>query len=410
MNEDVTVNAKTGVGGRMWFKCLAVVLVLAFGAFGMQWLNQHGPVADKQAPEEILPVVRVVQARYSDRQLYVKTQGRVDPRTQTQAAAEVMGRVVEVSPKFKPGGRFSRGEVMLEIDEADYRAALAQAESTLANVQLNLVREEARAVQALRDWNKLGRGEASPLVLRVPHIKSAKAQVKAADSALKKAARDLERTQLKAPYDCLVEAIHTDLGSYITPGMRLADLQSTSAFEVRVPVTLEEFGFLKQGEHGVIGGEVLLEARVGGKMRQWKGEIIRSEGRVDRKTMTMYQVVKVVPNAGDGPLAFPPSGLFVRARIKGRVMPGVAELPRAALRQDKTLLVLDKQQKLRIVAVDVSRTMESTVLVKAGITAGDWVIVSPLETPVAGMRLRREENRDSGQGSGGSDPAGAGAL
>ena len=86
-----------------------------------------------------------------------------------------MGRVLEVSPKFKSGGRFAKGEVMLEIDGSDYVAALAKAESALADAQLSLAREEARAAQARRDWKKLGRGDASDLVLGIPQIASAKA-------------------------------------------------------------------------------------------------------------------------------------------------------------------------------------------------------------------------------------------
>lgn len=375
------------------FKVFIVFTVLAVGAMGMKWLQENGPEASKEAPAEVVPVVRVVTAKFSDRQLHVNTQGRVEPAIRTQAAAEVMGRVLSVSPKFKPGGQFSKGEVMLEIDRADYVAAMAQAQSSLADAKLSLEREEARSIQARRDWNKLGRGEPSDLVLGIPQITSAKARVKAAEATGEKAARDLDRTKLRAPYDCRVEATYTDLGSYISPGARLADLYSIDAFEVRGPVTLEEYGFLKQGPDGVVGAEVAMEARIGGRMYQWQGEIVRSEGNVDRNTLTMYQVVRVIPNTDNERFDFPPAGLFVRARIKGRVMPEVAELPRAALRHDQTLLVVDGEGRLKIVSVDISRTMPTTVLVKAGIKAGDRVVVSPIETPVDGMQLQVSEGQ-----------------
>lgn len=390
--EKIKTNRSARSGGVV-VKVIAALVVLLLGWAGMVWLQSHGPEASKEVPTVVLPVVRVVTAEVFDKQLYVNTQGRVDPRIRTQAAAEVMGRVLSVSPKFKSGGRFAKGEVMLEMDGADYVAVLAQAEATLADAKLSLEREEARAAQARRDWKKLGRGDPSDLVLGIPQITSAKARVVASQATVDKASRDLKRTKLRAPYDCLVETIYTDLGSYITPGARLADLYSTEAFEVRVPVTLEEFGFLEQDERGVIGDDVELQASIGGKLRSWQGVIVRSEGRVDRSTMTMHQVIEIKPNPEDKLFHLPPSGLFVTARIKGRVMSKVVELPRAALREGKTVFVLDAENRLEIVTVDISRTLKKSVLVNGGVESGDRVIISPLEIPVVGMKLQVLNNK-----------------
>ena len=372
-------------------KLVIIVAVLVLGVIGMKWLVTHGPKAEKEPPIPVVPVVRVMTAQFQDRQLYVNTQGRVDPQIRTQAAAEVSGRVLSVSPKFRSGGIFKDGDVMLEIDGADYVVALAKAESALADAKLALDREEARAAQARRDWKKLGRGTPSDLVLGVPQIASAKARVKASEAGVAKAGRDLDRTKLKAPYDCLVEKIYTDLGSFIVPGARLADVSSVDAFEVRVPVTLEEFAYLarndKSGADATVGDEVSIQSKIGGKLRTWKGKVVRSEGRVDRSTMTMVQVVKVLPNESGGEFRFPPSGLFVRARIKGRVMENVCELPRSALRQDGSLLVFAADSTLGIVKVEVARTLQKQILVSGGISDQAQVIVSPMETPVVGMKL-----------------------
>jgi RND family efflux transporter MFP subunit len=380
----------TVVGGGI--KLVVIVAVLLVGVFGMKWLKENGPEAGKESPPVVVPVVRVVKAEFSERQLYVETQGRVAPRMRTQAAAEVRGRVTKVSPKFKSGGVFQKDEIMLEIDDADYVAALAVAESALTDARLALEREEARAAQARRDWKKLGRGEPSALVLGKPQIASAKARVKAGLASVEKAKRDVVRTKLRAPYDCLVEKTYTDLGSYIVPGARLADLYSTDSFEVRVPVTLEEFAYLPWGGDEMVGVEVTLQARIGGGIRHWNGRIVRSEGQVDRSTMTMYQVVKILPNAKDATFTLPPSGLFVRAKIKGRVMPRVCELPRSTLRPDGTLLVMGENSLLQIVPVEVARTLEKHILVTDGLKPGDRVIVSPMETPVAGMKLQALES------------------
>ena len=253
-------------------KIVALIIVLFVGVVVMKYLKDNGPEADKELPPRVIPVVNVMEARLGAEQLVISTQGRVESVRRTQAASEVMGRVVMVSPKFEVGGQFSHDEIMLEIDSADYVSALATAESSLADARLLLAQEQARADQAGRDWQKLGRGEPSELVLRKPQIESAQAHIAAATASVGKAKRDLERTKLRAPYDCRVEASYTDLGSYIMTGARLADLYSANAFEVRVPVTLEELAYLDKGK--IVGSKVIANALLGGADRQWHGTIV----------------------------------------------------------------------------------------------------------------------------------------
>lgn len=371
------------------FVIVSILVVLVLGVLGMVYLMTNGPEADKEPPPRIIPVVRVVTVKSADEQLYIETQGRVTPSRRTQVASEVMGRVIMVSPRFKTGGVFIKNDIMLEIDSADYVSLLATAESSLADAKLVLAQEESRAEQSRRDWAKLGRGNPSDLVLRKPQIVSAKARITAAEAAVGKATRDLDRTKLRAPYDCRVEAAYNDLGSFIAAGARLADLYSTDAFEVRVPVTLEELGYLKSAD--VIGAEVSTTATIGSKQRSWNGKIIRSEGMVDQKTMTMYLVVGIDPNKNDEQHTLPPSGLFVRAEIKGLIMSSVINIPRSALRSNNTLLTVDADHKLEIIPVKVARTLKKTVLISHGLKDGTKVIISPMETPVGGMELSVED-------------------
>ncbi|MBT8043656.1 MAG: efflux RND transporter periplasmic adaptor subunit, partial [Verrucomicrobiae bacterium] len=327
----------------------------------------------------------------TDEQMFVQTQGKVEPSTRTQAASEVMGRVVEVSPMFKVGGVFTKNEIMLEIDSSDYKSALASADASLADAKLMLAQEQARAEQAQRDWEKLGRGEPSDLVVRKPQIASAKARIAAAEAAVEKAKRDLDRTKLRAPYDCRVEAVYTDLGSYIMPGARLADLYSKDALELRVPVTLEELGYLNGGE--VVGADVKVNANIANKSRQWSGKVVRSEGMVDRTTMTMYLVVGLKQNEQSDVFGLPPAGMFVRASITGDVMKNVFRIPRKALQPNNTLLTMTEENKLRIVSVEVARTLKDSVLVSGGLKNGTYVITSAMETPVPGMKLALDKEQ-----------------
>lgn len=395
---DAVATPKSGVM-KTATRRLVIALVLAAGVGGFVFLKNNGPEADKEAPPRVIPVVRVITTQSGDEQLFIQTQGRVEPARTTQAASEVMGRVVKVSPQFKSGGAFKHKDIMLEIDSADYVSALANAEASLADAKLLLEQEQARAEQARRDWRKLGRGQPSDLVLRKPQIVSATAKVNAAQAAVEKATRDLDRTKLRAPYDCRVETIHTDLGAYIAPGARLADVYSLDDFEVRMPVTMEELGYLQQGESGVVGSDVTILAKLAGKEREWQGKIIRSEGGVDRNTMTTHLVMHVKPNKDDKLFPLPPMGLVARAKIKGKIIQGVTKIPRSALRVDNTVLIVTADNKLKIVPVQLARTMETQVLVSSELPNGTQVIVSPIEMPVEGMELTVEKEQQSADGN-----------
>lgn len=376
---------------------LVIILILAAGVIGFVALKNNGPEADKEAPPRVVPVVRVLKVKSGEKQMFVRTQGRVEPVRSTQAASEVMGRVTKVSPRFKAGGVFKHNDIILEIDRADYVSAHANAEATLADAKLILAQEKARAEQAQRDWAKLGRGVPNDLVLRKPQIVSATARVNAAQAAVEKATRDLDRTKLRAPYDCRVLATYTDLGSYIAPGVRLADLYSVNDFEVRMPVTMEDLGYLQHGDDGVNGSQVTIFAELAGQTREWQGEIIRSEGAVDRNTMTTHLVMQVRPDKKESLYPLPPSGLVVRAKIKGQKINKVTEIPRSALREGNTVLTLDSDDRLKILPVKLARTMTTTVLVSSGLPEGTRLIVSPVEMPVNGMELAVEVKQQEGK-------------
>ena len=128
-----------------------------------------------------------------------------------------------MSDNFREGGFFDKGDVLLEIDPADYETALTVAQANLAQARVRLAEEEAQSRQAELDWQRLG-GDERPteLVLRVPQLALARANVAAAEARVREAERDLERTRISAPYDGRVLAKHVDVGQVVGPGTMLA--------------------------------------------------------------------------------------------------------------------------------------------------------------------------------------------
>ena len=84
-----------------------------------------------------------------------------------------------------------------------------------ASFVFSFAEEEADAAVARREWEQLGEGPGSPLVLREPHIAEAQAAVTAAEAALEKARLDLERTEVRAPFAGRVRHKNIDVGQFV---------------------------------------------------------------------------------------------------------------------------------------------------------------------------------------------------
>ncbi|HCS29529.1 MAG TPA: efflux transporter periplasmic adaptor subunit, partial [Spongiibacteraceae bacterium] len=180
-----------------------IILGAASAATVTLYLQRPEPVKVEVISKPLL--IDVAEVVKQDVPVNIASQGTVSPRTQTTLIAEVSGRVVEVSPKFKAGGFFTAGEILLQIDDRDYKAELKRAESAVASARSNLALEKGRAQVAYRDWQKFSKGvsrnaEADELAQRKPQLAEAQARLDSAEADLARARDNLDRTTIRLPY------------------------------------------------------------------------------------------------------------------------------------------------------------------------------------------------------------------
>jgi RND family efflux transporter MFP subunit len=380
-----------------------VILVAGAGLAVAMILSR--PVVERQVPTTPPPLVRVMEVERRDVTLSVETQGTVLPRTASTLVAEVSGRVTWVSPKLVNGGFFENGDELLRLDGTDYEQALAQAKADVARAKVQLARQRADAEIARSEWTRLGEGKATPLALRELQVEEARAALDAARAAEARAARDLERTVVRAPYAGRVRDERVDVGQFLARGTTIAEIYAVDFAEVRLPLPDEELAFIElplsyRGEIGDgEGPPVTLSSRFAGRTYSWRGRLVRTEGEIDRRTRMVYTVARVrdpygVPEGGEKP---PLSvGMFVDAEIRGITADAVAAVPRAALRDEETVLVVDDDSRLRFRQIDVLRLTDQQAIVRAGLEDGERVCLTPLDTVVDGMEVRT--TRDAGPG------------
>jgi len=366
------------------FITLVAIIVIALITGGLMiFLKENAPVAEKKEMEVSIPLVEVQEVGGGEVALKLTSEGLVSPRRDTVLTAEVPGRIVFADPRFVVGGTFKTDELILRLDEINYRTAVAQADAAVADAQLMVAQEEARGKQAARDWKKIGDGSPpSKMVLRIPFLKSARARLASAEALLDKAEEDLRRTSIRAPFDCRVSEALLDLGATVMSGTRLGEVYDTTGFEVRLPFSLSDYSQLPDG------GEVTISATLGGREFTWDAEVTRSEGGIDRESLSAFVIAEIEPNP-EAPKGFetPLPGMFVRAKVSGAKLSGVISVPRAAVRGRDQIAVLSPENKLEFRTLKILRSSPEFVYVSEGISAGERVILTKLELPVEGMEL-----------------------
>ncbi len=369
---------------------MLILGIIIIASMGVIIFKITKPVAEEARKEKLRPAVEVMVVSKADHAVEIRTDGVVESLRETSLAAEVQGRVVEISPNFKKGGRVKKGEVLVKLDAADYQSALATAEVASAEAALALEQERARVEQAQLDWNKLGKGEPrNPLVLRAPYLKAAEARLDSAKQQLEKARRDLERTEIVVPFDAGVRSANVEVGAVVAPGSMIAELYSNGEIEVRLPLSLADFGFLNRDESGNIQGNVTLKGRIGIKDYEWKAVPVRVDPEIDRKTLSASVVVKVLASE-DPEFPLPPVGLFVDVRLAGKRIENVVEMPRRALLDGQLVIVVGEKDQIHFRDVRLLRAEEKTVLITEGLETGERVVLTRLSSPVNGMEVTVE--------------------
>ena len=362
----------------------ALSLAAAFAAVSL--MAKFRPAVVVVEKPRLLPSVKVMTAQASDVALQLPSQGMVEPVRSTTLAAEVPGRVVEVSPRFEVGERFQQGELLVRIEDADYQAALVQAQANLEEARASLISEKARAEQGEREWKQLGTNQPpSDLVLRKPQLASAEARVAAAEGAVAKAKRDLERTRITAPFAGRLRLKQTEVGSYLNPGAPVAEMASTGTYRVRLPLAVEDLTFLPPPDASPSKIPVTISAESSGQKITWKGTVLRTEGEVERTSRSVYLVGEVQETSTQDLLQ---PGLFVQATIQGRELKNLYRVPRSVFLDQDRLLLVDAQNRLRFQRVTVVRPDGRDLLVSSGLKDGDKICSTALSSPVEGMEVR----------------------
>lgn len=316
----------------------------------------------KAAPDRVpVTVLDPVPATYTAR---VALNGVVESRTVTSIIPQVSGRIVDVSPAFRTGGRIGRGEALFVIDPSDYELAV---DRTLAEIEVarsELARLEAEAAAEREVWeSSFPDREIPDLTARKPQIAAAKARIHSGEAARAAAELALSRTVVRAPFDARVLETRLDVGQVVGANASVGSIFSEASLEIAAPVSADELKRIGDAYER----KAVITTPAG---RQIDGKVVRKAAALDERTRLGTLFIESVDPAA---LTV---GEFVSVEIAGAETDEALRLPQGAMTSRDRLWVVDGEELVER-RVEVLGRDGDTLVVRTFDTADGVVAIPP---------------------------------
>ncbi|MDP1967234.1 MAG: efflux RND transporter periplasmic adaptor subunit [Reyranella sp.] len=219
---------------RLPIKVTAIALgIAAAGAAGFAALSLTANASRVSANEPIVRPARVAEITYSRQAQSLVLAGTVVPRIESTLGFRVSGKIVQRSVDV--GAVVTPGQLIAQLDPADYRLAVDNARAALASAEADHVRAKAdhERYQALK-----GGAAFTPQTLeqRQSLAATALARVDQARSQLSSAENNLAYTELRADTAGVVTAVQAEVGQVMSPGQGVVRVARTDELEILVGV------------------------------------------------------------------------------------------------------------------------------------------------------------------------------
>lgn len=404
-------------------KFILPILVLAASLVGAQRMIASRPVATPSPTREQVYAVETIAVERGPARPEFLIYGTVISGRSTELAAQVAGPVIAVAPALVEGGIVEAGQVLVEIDPADYqsaladidaqlRAAQAQAKELAASLRLErslLTVARERVATSKRDVDRLielaARSAASTrsldesrlkllaeqqsVLTREQRIATLEAQIEGAQANIdglkirrEKAARNLERTRLRAPFTAFVTGRSAEIGERVSQGQIVATLVDAERLEVAAMSGKAISRCCSTRPRGSRDAMVTVRWRLGRRHFDINATIDRQGGEIDPATGGVKLYARLI---GPIPKTLRP-GAFVELVIPARRLDDVVRLPETALYEEKTVYAV-ANGRLEARPVTVEARQGDTIWVRGPLAHGDQVLTTRLAIAAPGLRV-----------------------
>ena len=335
--------------------------------------------ATKEEPE-ILVIeekswpVSVIEAQYGDIQPTVALFGEVITSRRSELRALVGGQVIKVGDNFKEGAVVKKGELLLRIDDFEYRNSVTE-ETAKLDV---MTRDFERADELFKQGSISEQFRDNALLEKTQQ-----------ELVLSESEKDLRDTELFAPFDGVINDVQATLGKQVsTFNDKIGEIIDIKNMEVRFSISKSQYGRLLEDENEILGRAIEVRWTVGQKDLIFDASISRVGAEITSNTggVNIFATIEM-DKEQETPLR---PGAFVRLRMPDKTYVSVIRIPETAVFNDEYIYIV-KDQRLKKVGITISGYDQSNVLIKPieelMIQNGDLIVTNQLREAGEGVKV-----------------------
>jgi RND family efflux transporter MFP subunit len=378
---------------RNWLKPRAILRIARVTAtfFWIVFTLASGS-CEKTAPMQALPPapdVVVIEVIQKDVALYSEWVGTTEGFVNAQIHPKVSGYLLKQN--YQDGDHVTANQLLFQIDDREYKAALDQALGDLDQKQAAFKQNQ----QDLARYTPLLNAQVISKQ-EFDHVnqttRGSKAAVESAQAAVESAKLNMEWTRVTCPINGVAGIAKTQVGDLVDPTTLLTTVSQLDPIKVSFPISEREYlrfadRIKLHQENGVAKDEPVLEMVLAdGSTYKYPGHFYVANRQVNVQTGTI-----IIQGTFPNPDYILRPGLYAKIRSATDVKHGALLVPQSAVLETQgqyQVAVVGADNKVNMRTVIPGKQMDQFRIIEDGLAPGDRVITAGLQRVSDGMEVK----------------------
>ncbi len=322
---------------------IIIIVLLVYNKISKTSSSDVLQTGGKKKQASIVSVV-VVNPTLIEEKIF--TNGTIMANEEVDLASEVSGKVIKIS--FNEGSKVKKGELLVKINDSELQALLLK-----TTYSKKLAEEKEFRQRKMLEKEAISKEEYDVALSELNKLDAELQQIKA----------QIEKTEIRAPFDGIIGLRTVSEGSYINPSTNVASLQNINPLKIDFSIPEKYFNQVKAGNQ--------ITFNVQGINKTFNGKVYAVEPKIDQNTRTLK--IRAI-SKNDNLELFP--GSFAQVELVLRRIEDALVVPTEALTSDvkgqKVFVVNDGKAVERQVIVGIRQ--DRNIQIINGVNVGDTVV------------------------------------
>ena len=331
--------------------------------------------------KKTIKTVFVQDVENKDIPIILSANGNLVAKNKIDIFSEVQGVLQPSNKSFKPGTKYSKGEILLSINSDEFTASLQSQKSNLFNLITSILPDiRLDYTPEFKKWDSyLHSFDMNKSVPKLPVFLSDKEKyfvsgrgILTAYYNVKNLEVRLSKYKIRAPFSGVVTETLVSSGTLVRSGQKLGEFIDTSIYEMEVSINAEFADLLK------VGNAVALSNL--NKSKKYTGKVVRVNGKIDQVSQTINAYIDVKHSDLK-------EGMFLEANLVAKSELDAIEISRKLLVDNTAVYIVKNDSILSLINVNPVYFGAEVVVVK-GLKNNDKILTQTLPGAFDGMIVK----------------------